>query len=85
MRELARAIDFYADQATGLAEDLLGEVDAAVERIAELPDAGAPYHHGTRRILLRRFPYALIYRRRAQDAEVVAVAHQRRRPDYWAD
>jgi len=77
-------IEFYNTQAAGLAQDFIDEVDSTVQRIADFPRAGAAYHHGTRRLLLRRFPFAVVYRTKADVAEVVAIAHQRRRPDYWA-
>lgn len=82
-QELARAIQFYDDQAAGLAKDFVDEIDAAIQQIAELPRSGAPHRHGTRRIVLRRFPFAVIYRVETEVVEVVAIAHERRRPDYW--
>ena len=38
-----------------------------------------------RRILLRRFPYAVIVLPRPSETLVVAIAHTRRRPLYWLD
>jgi len=37
----------------------------------------------TRRILLRRFPYQIVYRLKPDGIVVVAVAHLKRRPGYW--
>ena len=34
-------------------------------------------------VTLRRFPYSLIYRCEGEAAEVVAVAHEKRRTGYW--
>jgi toxin ParE1/3/4 len=39
--------------------------------------------HGTRKFLLRRFPYAVVYRITESAIQVIAVAHGRRRPSYW--
>jgi hypothetical protein len=36
-----------------------------------------------RRVLVRRFPYFVIYREWSDRLEIVAVAHQSRRPGYW--
>jgi hypothetical protein len=33
-------------------------------------------------MLIRRFPFAVVYRADEQQIVVVAVAHHRRRPDY---
>ena len=38
------------------------ELDRAVERISERPEAGSPYLSNTRRVLLRRFPFFVVYR-----------------------
>jgi plasmid stabilization system protein ParE len=38
------------------------ELDRAIERIFERPEAGSPYLVNTRRILLRRFPLFVVYR-----------------------
>jgi len=36
-----------------------------------------------RRLPLRRFPYFIVYRELQEYLEVVAFAHQSRRPGYW--
>ena len=84
-QELANAIEFYAAEAPALAEDFVEEFEAAVHQLETLPQSGAPYHHGTRRLLFRRFPFSMIYRVKSDRIEVVAIAHQRRRPDYWVE
>ena len=59
------------------------ELDRAIERISEQPETGSPYLSNTRRVLLRRFPFFIVYRVRGGVLEIVAVAHARRRPGYW--
>ena len=59
------------------------ELDRAIERISQWPETGSPYLSNTRRVLLRRFPFFVVYRVRGDDLEIVAVAHARRRPGYW--
>ncbi|HXW07781.1 MAG TPA: type II toxin-antitoxin system RelE/ParE family toxin [Vicinamibacterales bacterium] len=59
------------------------ELDRAVDLISERPDTGAPYLANTRRVLLRRFPFFVVYRVRGDNVQVIAVAHARRRPGYW--
>jgi plasmid stabilization system protein ParE len=58
-------------------------LDDAMERISMHPDRWPRYLHGTRRLLARRFPFAVIYRVTADRVLVVAIAHQKRRPGYW--
>jgi hypothetical protein len=51
--------------------------------IGERPEAAPPYVGNTRRFLLRRFPFFVVYRVYNGYVQVVAVAHARRRPGYW--
>lgn len=61
------------------------ELDRAVDLISERPEAGSPYLSSTRRVLLRRFPFFVVYRVRGERVQIVAVAHARRRPGYWRE
>ena len=61
------------------------ELDRAVDLISERPEAGSPYLTSTRRFLLRRFPFFVVYRLLDERVEIVAVAHARRRPGYWRE
>ena len=61
------------------------ELDRAVELIAHRPEAAPPYMGNTRRFLLRRFPFFVVYRVHRGHVQVVAVAHARRRPHYWRE
>lgn len=60
-----------------------------LQRIAGLaasqPGLGSPGPHGTTRLYFRRFPYTLIFRiLDGATVPILAVAHQSRRPGYWA-
>ena len=55
----------------------------AVELIAQAPRRWAPGLGGTRRFLLRCFPFALVYRELPSVIQVLPVAHSHRRPGYW--
>lgn len=41
------------------------------------------YHHGTRYVQLRRFPYLVVFRLQNENFQIIAVAHTKRRPFYW--
>lgn len=82
--EAEAAHGWYAERSPVAAARFREELDAAVTAILSDPDCGAPYLHGTRCYLLRRFPYLVVYHRPSEARiEVVAVAHGRRRPGYW--
>ena len=81
--EFLAAADDYDAASAGLGEEFIAEVEKAVARIASFPDHGSAYYSGTRRIVLRRFPYDIVYRESSTGLVVIAVAHHRRRPFYW--
>ena len=82
--ELHTAIRFYAREGRSLAADFVTEVAKSLEQIERNPRIGKRDSGGTRRYILKRFPYSLIYRLTASNAiELIAVHHQSRRPDYW--
>lgn len=83
--EFLGAADFYEDQAAGLGADFAAEVEHANATIAQTPHLGTPYIDTTRRLLLDRFPYNIVYSIEPDTVVIIAVAHQRRKPGYWKD
>jgi len=81
--EFREAAGFYERQAAGLGDDLIAEVNRAVEGILKYPEAGPVVRWGARRRLVLRFPYAVIYRMEPEQIVVLAVMHTSRRPGYW--
>jgi toxin ParE1/3/4 len=81
--EAEAAERWYRDRNETSATRFRRELDRAVGLIADRPDAAPPYVGNTRRFLLRRFPFFVVYRVFSQHVQVVAVAHARRRPHYW--
>jgi toxin ParE1/3/4 len=81
--EAEAAERWYRERNETAATRFRRELDRAVGVIAERPEAAPPYVGNTRRFLLRRFPFFVVYRVFSQRVQVVAVAHARRRPHYW--
>ena len=81
--EAQAANRWYRERSASAAEAYLAELDLAVEAIAENPEMWPRYVHGTRRYILHRFPFYLVYRETADRLEIIAVAHGRRKPGYW--
>ena len=48
------------------------------------PGIGSPGPRGTSRLYFKRFPYTLVFRIQGDALRVIAIAHQSRRPEYWA-
>lgn len=82
--EIVGSIAYYENKDPILAEDLDARLDVAVQMIAVKPDTWPTYLHGTRRYLLDRFPFSLIYREKDGMIQLIAMAHHRRKPGYWS-
>lgn len=88
LHEASDAAAYYDLEVPGLGNDYIGELDRAVVAIGERPEAwprfGVVRRQTVRRFLLSRFPYSVVYLPNDDHALIVAVAHGRRRPTYWA-
>ena len=83
LAELERAKAWYEAQRLGLGESFFQEITTAISRIREAPSTWPEYKHDTRRFLVHRFPFAVIYSQRPTGILIVAVMHLKRRPGYW--
>ena len=83
--EVERAQAWYEERSILAAAGLMQELTRAVQRIRVAPDRYPSAEHGTRRIVLEQYPFSVFYVMRREEIFVVAVAHQKRRPGYWAD
>lgn len=63
----------------------LDELDRAIERVLADPNQFPVYEFGTRRVVLRRFPYFIVFRETTVNLDIIAIAHGYRRPGYWRD
>ena len=83
--ELANAVAFFNDRSEGLGAALAAEVSSAIEHIVAFGEMGVAVRPGVRRILLRHYPFSLLYNVSADRVRILALMHHRRRPGYWAD
>lgn len=74
---------WYRERDPRLARAFVAEVQRAVALIKDAPHRWPRYHHGTQRVLLRKYPYSVVYREEASRILIVAIAHFRKRPAYW--
>jgi plasmid stabilization system protein ParE len=82
--ELTDAARYYAQSGgedLGLA--LIEEFESALRLLCEQPQLGAPWRH-SRRLPLSRFPFSVIYYTNGDSLRVIALAHHRRKPQYWS-
>lgn len=81
--EYIGAIAYYEAQQPGLGSDFEAEVQAVLDTIANQPDRYPVAHRDTREAPVKRFPYCVYYRVRADRLVVLAVFHQSRDPAEW--
>jgi plasmid stabilization system protein ParE len=85
LAELGEAVAFYEERAPGLGREFFEEVNRVLRSVGESPAIGSPLAEPFRRLLCRRFPFAVVYREDDEGVLVQAVMHLRRRPGYWKD
>ena len=83
LAEADAAAEWYAEREPAVANAFAPELERAFDRIGEAPERWPIEEGRTRRVLLRRFPFKIIYLVEPDRCVVVAVAHWRRRPGYW--
>jgi len=87
-RELLDAVAYYDNESSGLGSAFLDAVHNVVERLETHPHSGTSVDRQNRRGLVSRFPYQVIYQLdRSAPADrlfILALAHSKRRPRYWA-
>jgi plasmid stabilization system protein ParE len=82
--ELADAVSYYRDTVSlKVAENFDAVIASAIQEMTRSPQRW-PYFEKTpaRRIIIRRFPFALFYTA-TPSIRIIAVAHTSRRPGYW--
>ncbi|MDY7024229.1 MAG: type II toxin-antitoxin system RelE/ParE family toxin [Cyanobacteriota bacterium] len=82
--ELEAAISYYEEQKLGLGLDFLAEVERVIGKIQQNPNLGSPYKTtGLRRYRIQKFPFLVFYTELEESIWIVAIAHGKRKPDYW--
>lgn len=82
--EAQASVDWYRARSAEAAAGFVAELDYAIERVAELPETWPSYIANTRRFVFRVYPFSVVYRIAEDSVEIVAVAHAKRKPGYWA-
>ena len=83
IREIKQAKKHYRQIRRELLVRFVGEVDDAIAKMIERPLSFPEYLHGTRRVLLNKFPYMVVFQDFDDHFFVVAIANLYRKPGYW--
>jgi plasmid stabilization system protein ParE len=83
--DLVQARAWYSQISPALADRFSRAVDDGCRLIVQQPLAWPLRAGELRKLVLKRFPYSLLFRVRGDTVTVAAVAHHKRRPGFWRD
>jgi plasmid stabilization system protein ParE len=81
--DISSGFNWYKDKSLTAADGFRKEVFDAIEYVGIQPLRQTEDHYGDRRWLLNRFPYTVVYCVAENQVTIIAVAHNRRAPNYW--
>ena len=81
--ELDAVFDWHLERSELAAARFLSDLNSAISNVTGAPHRWPESSHGTRKFLLRGFPFAVDYRELPSSIQILAVAHGHRRPGYW--
>ncbi len=83
--EILEAAAYYRERSVDAANRFSSNLSTLIQLLQQFPRIGSPVAPQVRRVLLKKFPYQLIYRIEGDEIRVYAVAHLKRKPRYWKD
>jgi plasmid stabilization system protein ParE len=84
--ELVEIRDFYNARSPHLGDDFINEFERQVLRIAAMPTRWMIVRGDTRRALMKRFPYLILFRFVSESViRVTVIKHERRHPAYGSN
>ena len=75
VREAALAFRWYSSRSARAAERFADALDRAICQVQERPESFPLHSAGTKRCLLSRYPYLVVFRELDDRVQVIAVAH----------
>ena len=81
--EAVAALTWYAEKSAEAGAAFAAALSHAVGLIEATPERWPVVGGEIRRVHLARFPFSVFFRTRGEATQVLAVAHQRRKPVYW--
>ena len=81
--EVQEAFQYYQDKSEGLGFEFLRSLDAVLQSVKRNPIAYQTIYKETRRVLLRKFPYALFYMIEENRIIIIPCFHQKRSEIDW--
>ena len=83
LSDLKAALGWYLARNETAAAKFVEEIDRGVGLVVESPARWPKGENGTRKFILSRFPFAIVYREKRTTVQILAIAHGHRNPEYW--
>ncbi len=84
--EFDAAIGYYEEREIGLGLRFHAAIERAIQIIERHPRIGSPYKTTQlRRYVVAKFPYLIFYLELGDVVWIVAIAHSKRKPNYWKE
>ena len=81
--EIDAAFEWYFERSAKAADAFLPEIDISFAQIVSHPQLYPSFTKNTRRRVLERFPYSVIFQEKDDIILVIAIAAAKRRFGYW--
>ncbi|MBC1236618.1 type II toxin-antitoxin system RelE/ParE family toxin [Nostoc sp. 2RC] len=81
--DIQDAFEWYEQRYSGLGSEFVRAVDSCLALIGRNPLAYSVVYRQARRVLIRRFPYGVIYVVEKNVITVIACYHVKRNPKQW--
>ena len=83
--EYHEAIRYYSRKSGDLGLSFVTEVESAIERARQFPEAYGRAGPNLRHVITRRFPYAIVYEILEDRIFIWALMQGNREPGYWRE
>jgi len=81
--ELDQSLEYYKKQEIGLEKLFLDEIEKALKKIQKNPERYHLIEDNIRKYIIKQYPYKIIYTIKPETIIIIAIVHQKRKPDYW--
>ncbi len=81
--EMFESAVYYQDKSPGLGFDFINDIENTIIDVERFPFSGVLIEDGIRRKLVRKFPFAVLYKINGIEIYILAIMHLNKKPEYW--
>ena len=82
-KEFLEAINYYNECQNNLGVEFAKEIYKSIKNILLFSHAWPPFTLNTRRCIINRFPFGVIYQATKKGIYIIAIMQLNRKPTYW--